>query len=332
MKKLITTLLLTTLILSCFAGITASAKVGDVIGTALNTDIVAYINHYAIPSYAVNGQSVIVAEDLRNFGFDVAWDGYNRTLTITRNGSPWVTPMNFSKDGAPNTSFAKLLSTDIKVYASGIQIPSYAINGYTMIPMEALNMFGEVYWVANERAIKLWVDGLTIRDTKQVVDGYEIFAAMDGIYFSFTSGVGGWSTNITINKDGSFSGQFHDSNIGETGYRYPNGTVYICNFKGRFSAAKKLDEYRYSMTLEYIQQDDTKGRVYYQDGIKYIVSYPYGFDDADKFIIYLPGTPLSMIDEGFMFWSQFYGKKPQKLPDGYFGIYNIGGEQGFVSH
>ena len=171
MKKIISFFFATTLLLSCFSML-VSAKVGDVIGYALHTDIVAYINHYAIPSYAVNGQSVIVAEDLRNFGFDVAWDGYSRTLTITRNGSPWVTPMNFSKDGMPNTAFHNLLSTDIKVYANGIQIPSYAINGYTMIPMESLNMFGEIYWVASERALKMWVDGLHIREIRQPIDAY----------------------------------------------------------------------------------------------------------------------------------------------------------------
>ena len=31
-----------------------SAKTGDVNGSALHTDIVAYINHYAISSYAIN--------------------------------------------------------------------------------------------------------------------------------------------------------------------------------------------------------------------------------------------------------------------------------------
>ena len=155
--------------LSCFS-MAASAKVGDVIGKALHTDIVAYINNYAVPSYAVNGQSVIVAEDLRNFGFDVAWDEYTRSLTITRNSSTWVNSMDFNKSGEFGKKFTNILQTDIKVYAGGKQITSYAMNGYTMIPIEELTMFGEVYWVAGERAIKLWVDGLTIRPTMQKIE------------------------------------------------------------------------------------------------------------------------------------------------------------------
>ena len=41
-----------------------------------------------------------------------------------------------------------------------------------MIPMEHLTCFGEVYWVSEERAIKLWVDGLQIRSAMQYVTPY----------------------------------------------------------------------------------------------------------------------------------------------------------------
>ena len=198
MKKNIAILLTTVLMLSCFS-MAVSAKVGDVIGQALHTDIVAYINHYAIPSYAVNGQSVIVAEDLRNFGFDVTWDGYSRTLTISRNGSPWVTPMDFKKDSAFGKKFTNILQTDIKVYANGKQIKSYAMNGYTMIPMEELTMFGEVYWVANERAIKLWVDGLTIRSTKQAPE-IKYPNTSKTYSFAFHSSGPGWQNHVTYKE------------------------------------------------------------------------------------------------------------------------------------
>ena len=43
--------------------------------------------------------------------------------------------------------------------------------------------------------------------------------------YIFTSGVGAWETELTLYADGTFTGQFHDSNMGETGYGYPNGTV-----------------------------------------------------------------------------------------------------------
>lgn len=144
------------------AGATTSfAKIGDVAGTALHTDIVAYINHYALPSYAANGQSVIVAEDLKSFGFDVTWDNNNRSLTITRNPDKTIYgTTTVDKSNIPGTKFADILETDIKVYANNTQLTSYALNGYTLIPLEELNVFGNVYWVESERAVKLWVDGL----------------------------------------------------------------------------------------------------------------------------------------------------------------------------
>lgn len=151
---------------------TAHAKVGDNIGTVYNTDIVAYINHYAIPSYAVNGTSCIVAEDLKNFGFDVIWDNASRTLSISRNSETNVSQMTVSKVGAPASKFADLLETDIGVYGNNVKITSYAINGYTMIPIEELTMFGTCDWVESERALKLWVDNLHVNNVKQYVSPY----------------------------------------------------------------------------------------------------------------------------------------------------------------
>ena len=92
MKKVIALILC---ILLC-TGV-CQARVGDVIGAAYHTDIVAYINHWAIPSYAVNGQSVIVAEDLNYCGFDVVWNNNTRSLSITTNTENWGYNMKVSK-------------------------------------------------------------------------------------------------------------------------------------------------------------------------------------------------------------------------------------------
>ena len=54
----------------------------------------------------------------------------------------------------------------------------------------------------------------------------------DGIDFMFASGTGGWSTVITVNRDGSFYGDFRDSEMGDRGEGYSQGTVYQCAFSG----------------------------------------------------------------------------------------------------
>ena len=168
MKKLISIIaaLVSTLLMLTPA---SAYNIGDYIGTVYHTDIVAYINNYAIPSYAANGTSVVVAEDLRNFGFDVIWDNDTRTLSISRNSDKTPTGMEFVKDGTPSMPFTSILYTDIVVYANGEKVPSYAINGYTMIPMESLTMLGEYEWVPEERALKMWVDGLDVRSEKQAI-------------------------------------------------------------------------------------------------------------------------------------------------------------------
>lgn len=68
--------------------------------------------------------------------------------------------------------------------------------------------------------------------------GSELFAQMSGLTFNFASGAGGWWTEFTMNGDGSFKGNYHDSEIGSTGRGYPKGTVYVCKFSGRFTGGK----------------------------------------------------------------------------------------------
>ena len=168
MKKLISLLIVFLVVIS----LNTYAKVGDVVGSALNTDIVAYINNYAIPSFAVNGQSCIVAEDLRCFGFDVVWDGENRSLSITKsqNVTPYImTQLEFAKTAPTGSFFADVLETDIVTYADGIKVPSYAINGYTMVPMEALTMLGEVVWNPELWILEMKVNGLPERETRQEI-------------------------------------------------------------------------------------------------------------------------------------------------------------------
>lgn len=118
----------------------------------------------------------------------------------------------------------------------------------------------------------------------------------------FSSGVGGWGTSLTLEQDGTFSGQFHDSDMGAIGEDYPNGTVYLCHFSGRFSDIEKVDEYSYSMTLSELNCDDEGGEEWIEDGICYVPAAPYGMEDGETFVLYLPDTPTDGLDEDFLSW------------------------------
>ncbi len=148
--------------------------------------------------------------------------------------------------------------------------------------------------------------------------------------FTFSSGVGGWATVMSINDDGTFTGEYHDSEITLTGANYPNGTVYICNFSGKFTNVKKVDDYSYSMELDYINTTGTEDNSYIENNIRYIYAAPYGFDNADKFMIYLPGISMDSLPKEFISWSYISTDIRHTLPSGVYGIYNVGGKLGFV--
>lgn len=125
------------------------------------------------------------------------------------------------------------------------------------------------------------------------------------LQFSFLSGAGGWSTELYMtggdSYDGSFTGQYHDSDMGSVGEDYPNGTVYYCNFTGKFTQPERLDEFVYSVKLEELTYDPA-GEESIEDGVRYITAEPYGLENVGELRIYFPGYPIKNIPEDDRFW------------------------------
>ncbi len=144
--------------------------------------------------------------------------------------------------------------------------------------------------------------------------------------FTFCSGAGGWATVMYLNADGSFSGEYHDSEMGDMTEEYPNGTVYVCNFSGKFENIKKVNEYTYKMTLSYIDAEETYGDEWIEDGIRYIGANPYGLETGKDFYFYLPETPVYELSDGFMSWSPNYYSSDTLE---YYGIWNVEPDYGF---
>lgn len=148
----------------------------------------------------------------------------------------------------------------------------------------------------------------------------------DSMEFTFSSGAGGWGTVMTLKDDGSFTGEYHDSEMGDMSEEYPNGTVYVCNFSGKFENIKKVNEYTYKMTLSYIDSEETYGEEWIEDGTRYIGSNPYGLESGKDFYFYLPETPVHELSEGFMTWSPNYYSS---YTLDYYGIWNVENDYGF---
>lgn len=138
---------------NCFGQV---IKVGTVVNKVISTDIKTYINGYEIPSMNVNGYTAIVAEDLRNYGFDVIWSPVNRSLVIKEKSSKKIRPISIKKNN--NSKIGKkignVLYTDIKTYIKGSEIKSFNIDGYTVIFIDELKEFGNIIWNEEKREVR----------------------------------------------------------------------------------------------------------------------------------------------------------------------------------
>jgi len=164
-----------------------------------------------------------------------------------------------------------------------------------------------------------------------VPEAVQLPLADETVEFLFTSGAGGWSTQLSLNRDGSFTGEFHDSEMGDRTEEYPNGSVYICNFSGVFTDIRQVSEYAYSMTLTDIQTEHQEGEEWIEDEIRYIASGPYGLEESTEFVLYLPHTPLDQMSEVFLFWWPYRYEQAENPRDTLdcFGILNVEMEHGF---
>ena len=148
--------------------------------------------------------------------------------------------------------------------------------------------------------------------------------------YSFYSGAGGWSDDFYIEKDGSFHGSYHDSDMGDSGDGYPDGTRYYCEYEGHFENIQKVDEFTYKMHMKdinIINNDDE----YIADGVKYIPVTPYALNNANEIEIYMPGKPVSEIDDEIKTWI-FVGSQEQQDSLENLVLVNVNENQGITSY
>ena len=133
--------------------------------------------------------------------------------------------------------------------------------------------------------------------------GSPVLETMAGLEWTFASGVGAWSTELRMEPDGSFSGEYHDSEMGETGEGYPDGTIYGCSFTGKLSLAGQVDEYSWKIRVDSLSPDEGQVEEAIEDGIRYVTTNPYGLSAGDEMMLYCPGTPVSALSEEQLFWA-----------------------------
>lgn len=151
---------------------------------------------------------------------------------------------------------------------------------------------------------------------------------------TFSSGAGAWRTLLTLQPDGSFTGQYTDWDAGGDPSQYPEGIYYICTFSGTFKDLRQLDETTYVMTLDTLTAQETEGEKWTEDDILYIGSAPYGLEGGSEFRLYAPASSTDGLPESvFIQWPQW--SLPETVPEGQLGcwlLYNQEMDQAFFSY
>ena len=126
--------------------------------------------------------------------------------------------------------------------------------------------------------------------------------------YTFSSGAGGWGTSLTVYSDGSFEGEFSDSDMGDDGEGY-DSTHYSSVFTGKFVNPVKIDDNIYAFEMESISYENPVGTeeiVLWNDGqtrVREIYTDAYGLAEGKTFYLYAPGIQISELPEGCTNWT-----------------------------
>lgn len=158
------------------------------------------------------------------------------------------------------------------------------------------------------------------------------FAQFEGMEWSFSSGAGGWSTDMRFSPEGSFTGEYHDSEMGETGDLYPEGTIYSCSFTGRMSFVEQVNEFTWKVRVEELETGETPDKEWIDDGIRFVAADPYGITAGDELLVYCPGTPVSVFTEEMQLWAHLLDTEDTLFELDNWFLWNEKQESGFVGY
>ena len=117
-----------------------------------------------------------------------------------------------------------------------------------------------------------------------------------------TSGAGAWSDDLTLSPDGQFFGAYHDTDAGDTGEGYPNGTHYYCEYWGFVSDVEQTSDYSYACKIQGVGTQNVPGTEDIEEGILFKYTKPESLVNENEFVLYLPNTPVSVLPEGAKSW------------------------------
>ncbi len=118
--------------------IPAHAKVGDVAETIYHSDILTKVHGLEIASFSLDGEMLIKAEDLRDYGYAVTYDDTVRALFINKTGEIKEDFCPEVERGTVGGIYGYTYETDIWVYLNGSFVTSYSLDGEMAVKVEEL--------------------------------------------------------------------------------------------------------------------------------------------------------------------------------------------------
>lgn len=151
---------------------------------------------------------------------------------------------------------------------------------------------------------------------------------------TFSNGTDDWATVIKLSKDGSFTGDYHISDMNNTDADYPDGTVYRSKFTGKFTNIEKVDENTYKMELQTLELEKPEGEEFIEDNIRYVSAEPYGLEIGEKYTLYTSEKETADLSEEFLSWWPYKESEEGKLPEKLlcFGLCNEETQYGFFTY
>lgn len=153
-----------------------------------------------------------------------------------------------------------------------------------------------------------------------------LFSQLKNLEFYFSSGAGGWRTVLHIDGSGGFSGTYSDSDMGSG----EHGVQYRCDFTGQFTQPVRVNDYTYSVRIDEITYEKEAGTDEVIGVTHYYYTDPYGLEDAEDILIYLPGAPLGQLPQEFRSWVGYSENTRDELP--FYALNNAVHQQGFSSY
>lgn len=138
--------------------ITAFAKSGDIAGEYYSTDIITSLNKYEIDAINIGGQTLISAEDMQYYGFDVIWNAEERLLSIKKTtlAANGIAPTVEHSTLPSGTPVGHYFETDIITTLDGQSMTAFNLGGRTYIHAEQMRDFGYIVdWNAEKRQLNI---------------------------------------------------------------------------------------------------------------------------------------------------------------------------------